>query len=64
VLKGEIMDLQGLDRNVLEVCDAVASLPPAEAQELESRMSDLIEALEQLAGTMQVVQEKIDGGAS
>lgn len=63
VLKGEIMDLQGLDRNVIEVCDAVAALPPAEGRLLEGAMARLIEKLEELARSMREQQEKMKARA-
>jgi hypothetical protein len=58
VIMGEIMDLQGLDKNVIEVCDALANMPPAEARALEEKMARLIEKLEVLAGSMKQQQEK------
>jgi hypothetical protein len=59
VSRGEIMDLQGLDRNVIEICDAIANLPPKEARDLEDTMSVLIEGLENLAAAMKDQQEKM-----
>lgn len=57
VTRGEIMDLQGLDKNVMEVCDAAAQLPEEDGQRLESQMSQLIESLETLACTMKEQQD-------
>lgn len=59
VAKGDIMDLQGLDQNVIEICDAIAKLPPKEAHDLEASMSVLIERLEQLANAMKGQHEKM-----
>lgn len=59
VTKGEIMDLQGLDKNVIEACNAVSALPPEEAHKLEGQMTTLIESLEALAETMKEQQENI-----
>ncbi len=59
---GEIMDLQGLDQNVLEICDHIAALPPEQSKTLEDQMSTLIEDLEKLAESMQEQQAKIDKG--
>jgi hypothetical protein len=61
VTKGEIMDLQGLDNNVIEVCDAIAHLPEEEGRALEAQMSALIESLESLARTM---KEQHDAAAA
>lgn len=61
VTRGEIMDLQGLDRNVMEVCDAAAKLPEEDGQKLEQQMSQLIESLEVLASAMKEQQDSIDG---
>lgn len=52
VSKGELMDLQGLDKNVIALCDAVAELPEKEGQAFEKQMSQLIESLEELANTI------------
>lgn len=52
VSKGELMDLQGLDKNVIALCDAVAELPEKEGQAFEKQMSQLIESLEDLANTI------------
>jgi hypothetical protein len=59
VTKGEIMDLQGLDQNVIEVCDELAHLPEKDGQALESQMTQLIESLEVLARTMKEQQDNI-----
>jgi hypothetical protein len=59
VLRGEIMDLQGLDRNVIEICDIITHLPAAEAQVLETKMAQLIERLEILAQSMREQQDKV-----
>ena len=59
VTKGEIMDLQGLDKNVIDVCDAIAQLPEAEGHALEEQMGQLIESLEVLARTMKEQQDNI-----
>ncbi len=52
VNKGEIMDLQGLDKNVISLCDDIANLPEEESRALEGRMSGLIDSLEALAQAM------------
>lgn len=57
VTKGEIMDLQGLDKNVIEVCDAIASLPKDDGQALEGQMEQLIDSLEVLARAMKEQQD-------
>lgn len=59
---GEIMDLDGLDDKVMEICDQVADMPQDEAQEYETQLGVLIKELESLAKSMQAQQEKIDGG--
>ena len=60
VTHGEIMDLQGLDNNVAEVCDLIANMPPKEGQELESQMTILIGSLETLADAMRKQDEGKD----
>jgi hypothetical protein len=59
VTKGEVMDLQGLDRNVIEVCDAIAKLPEKEGHAMEDRMGELISSLEVLAKTMQEHHDRL-----
>ena len=59
---GEIMDLDGLDDKVMDICDKVAALSQEEAQEYEDQMGVLIKDLESLAKSMQAQQVKIDGG--
>lgn len=61
VARGEIMDLQGLDKNVIEICDALSKMPPKEAKELEDSMAVLIEKLELLARAMKEQQDKMTG---
>jgi len=66
VAQGDIMDLQGLDNNVIELCDAIAALPKDEGQALEAQMMTLIEDLEKLADVMREQHEKFEaagGGA-
>ena len=60
-MRGEIMDLQGLDKNVIEICDAIATLPPKDARDIEASMSTLIEDLEKLARAMKDQQDKMTG---
>lgn len=59
---GEIMDLDGLDDKVMQICDVVASLSQEDAQVYEAQMGVLITELEKLAKSMQEQQIKIDGG--
>lgn len=59
VARGEIMDLQGLDRNVVEICDAIATLAPVDAKQTEDRMAVLIDDLEKLARGMKEQQDKL-----
>jgi hypothetical protein len=63
VNQGEIMELDGLDRQVVEICDGINTLPPEEGKKLEQQMSDLIKNLETLAGAMREQQKKIEGEA-
>ena len=59
VSQGEIMDLQGLDDTVVDICDHLAQLPEDESQSLEAQMTTLIKGLEQLADTMKEQEEKM-----
>lgn len=59
VTKGEIMDLQGLDKNVIDICDAIAHLPEKEGRALEGQMTQLIDSLEVLARTMKEQQDHL-----
>ena len=59
VSQGEIMDLQGLDDTVVDICDHLGQLPEEESQLLEAQMAVLIKDLEQLADTMKEQEEKM-----
>lgn len=59
VSQGEIMDLQGLDDTVVDICDHLGQLPEEEGQALEAQMAVLIKDLEQLADTMREQEEKM-----
>ena len=59
VSQGEIMDLQGLDATVVDICDHLGQLPEEEGQALEAQMAVLIKGLEQLADTMREQEEKM-----
>ena len=61
--KGEIMDLEGLDKNVVNICDAIAKLPEEEGQALEGQMSQLIDSLEALGRMLKDQQDKFDVAA-
>lgn len=59
VAQNELMDLQGLDRHVIEICDAISKFPQKEASAMEAQMSVLIERLERLAQAMKEQQERV-----
>ena len=59
VMKGEVMDLSGLDDKVVEICDTVTSMPPKQAHALEPMMGKLIEKLEVLAAAMRAQQSRL-----
>lgn len=61
VNKGEIMDLQGLDNSVVEICDSIAALPPEEGHALEGQMGALITDLEKLAAAMREQHDTLKG---
>lgn len=60
VSQGELMDLDGLDKNVLDLCDDVGALPEEQAKAMEKQMSGLIKDLEELANVMRVMAKKMD----
>ncbi len=61
VNQGEIMDLQGLDKNVGSVCDDILKLPEEEGAELQAKMELLIQSLEGLSDAIQELQETEEG---
>lgn len=61
VLKGEMMDLGGLDRTVIDLCQNITRLPPKDARALEPRMLQLIEGLDALAGNIKEQQAALAG---
>lgn len=63
VNQGEIMELDGLDRNVLELCDGIGTLPQEQGKLLELQMSILVQDLEKLANAMREQQKKIEAEA-
>jgi hypothetical protein len=60
VAQGEIMDLDGLDKNVVDLCNDIGELPQEQAKEMEKHMSGLIKDLEELANNMRVMARKMD----
>ena len=57
VVRGEIREMQGLDKNVEEICNEIATLPRSESREMEQHMAQLVEGLDQLATAMRRQQE-------
>lgn len=49
ISKGEIMDLQGLDKNVGAMCEDIQKLPQEEARALAEKMEYLIQSLDELS---------------
>ena len=65
VHRGEIMDLQGLDRKVVILCETIAALPQKEAMSHEPQMMQLIQELEKLGQSLRTQQEiALAGGAN
>lgn len=60
VARDEVIDLDGLDNNVIELCDAIASLPQEDGLRFEDDMQALIDNLEVLMQSMQERQETLD----
>lgn len=60
VNQGELMELDGLDETVIDLCNDVGALPPDESKALEQQMSSLIRDLEALAESMRVMARKMD----
>ncbi len=54
--KGEIMDLSGLDRTIMQMCEDIIRLPSPIARNLQPRMQALVEGLDQLAARMREQQ--------
>ncbi len=59
VLRGEIMDLSGLDVKVIEICKEIASVPPPGGRRHEPPLQALVGHLDELARLMQDYQKKI-----
>lgn len=64
VNRGEFMDLSGLDRKVIILCDAIAHMPHGEAVGFEPQMNELIQGLETLAASMKEQQAKAQAGSA
>ena len=63
ILRGEIIDLGGLDRTVAALCVDIAQLPTTDARTQEPQMQKLVEGLDELASAMKEQKEKMGGGA-
>lgn len=59
--RGEVMDLSGLDRTVMAMCEDIVRLPAPQARNLQPRMQQLVESLDQLAARMRE-QKALTGG--
>lgn len=59
--KGEVMELSGLDRTVMLMCEDIVRLPTPQARNLQPRMQQLVESLDQLALRMRE-QKALTGG--
>lgn len=62
VVRGEMMDFGGLDRTVIDLCQNITRLPPAEARKMEPRMLQLIEGLDALARNIKEQQAQMQTG--
>ena len=60
--KGEVMDLSGLDRTVMAMCEEIVRLPAPQARNLQPRMQQLVESLDQLALRMREQRALTGGG--
>ncbi len=57
--RGEVLELQGLDQNVLIVCNKIAGLDVPHSKVVEPMMATLIEELDNLASTLKTQQDHI-----
>lgn len=55
--RGEVLELTGLDQNVLIVCNKIAGLDVPHAKIVEPHMAALIDALDNLASTLKTQHE-------
>lgn len=62
IVRGEVMDLGGLDRTVAAICADIAQLPPQDARAQEPQMQKLVEGLDGLAVAMKEQKERMSGG--
>lgn len=57
--RGEVLELTGLDQNVLVVCNKIAGLDVPHAKVVEPHMAALIESLDNLASTLKTKQDQL-----
>lgn len=57
--RGEVLELQGLDQNVLIICNKITGLDIPHSKTVEPLMTSLIEALDNLASTLKTQQDHI-----
>lgn len=60
--KGEVMELSGLDRTVMQMCELIVRLPAPQARTLQARMQTLVEELDRLALGLHAQKAAMDGG--
>lgn len=61
VLRGEVMDLSGLDKTVMVICGDITRLPGPQARALEPQMHKLVDVLDTLAARMKEQQDQLTG---
>ncbi|NCC22498.1 MAG: hypothetical protein EOM26_08550 [Alphaproteobacteria bacterium] len=54
---GTLANLGDLDKDVAQLCDDVEAAPPEVAQQVSSKMSDMISSLEDLARSLKTFQD-------
>lgn len=59
--RGEMMDLSGLDRTVMQMCEEIVRLPSPQARTLQPRMQQLVEGLDLLATRMREQKAIMNG---
>ena len=64
VKAGVIMNIDGVEQQVAQICEKISALPEGDAQALEQSMAEMIGKLEELAQVLSEFQDKSGNGTN
>jgi|HigsolmetaAR202D_1030399.scaffolds.fasta_scaffold48159_2 hypothetical protein len=60
LIEGELVDLQGMDTKVIDLCAGIAELPPSERAGFEGQLNGLLRDLRQISDVLLEQQAMVD----